>query len=76
MVKIKYEKNPILDRLSILSRTSVFNELEFFITSKKKVYLLWPLEKSPDFNPIPAGHGRNQPIYERHVTESGRNRVN
>ena len=27
------------------------------------------------FNPIPTGHGRNQPIYERHVTKSGRNRV-
>ena len=26
-------------------------------------------------NPIPTGHGRNQPIYERHVTKSGRNRV-
>ena len=26
------------------------------------------------FNPIPTGHGRNQPIYERHVTKSGRNR--
>ena len=28
-----------------------------------------------EFNPIPTGHGRNQPIYERHVTKSGRNRV-
>ena len=28
------------------------------------------------FNPILTGHGRNQPIYERHVTKSGRNRVN
>ena len=28
------------------------------------------------FNPIPTGHGRNQPIYERHVTKSGRDRVN
>ena len=26
-------------------------------------------------NPIPTGHGLNQPIYERHVTKSGRNRV-
>ena len=26
-------------------------------------------------NPIPTSHGRNQPIYERHVTKSGRNRV-
>ena len=23
-------------------------------------------------NPIPTGHGRNQPIYERHVTTAGR----
>ena len=27
-------------------------------------------------NPIPTGHGRNQSIYERHVTTAGRNRVN
>ena len=27
------------------------------------------------FNPIPTGHGRNQLIYELHVTTAGRNRV-
>ena len=27
------------------------------------------------FNPIPTGQGRNQPLYERHMTKSGRNRV-
>ena len=27
-------------------------------------------------NPIPTGQGLNQPLYERHVTKSGRNRVN
>ena len=26
-------------------------------------------------NPIPTGHGQNQPIYEHQVTKSGRNRV-
>ena len=26
-------------------------------------------------NPIPTGTGWNQPLYERHVTKSGRNRV-
>jgi hypothetical protein len=26
-------------------------------------------------NPIPTGYGRNQPIYERHVTTAGKNRV-
>ena len=26
-------------------------------------------------NPIPTGHGRNQPIFECHVTTTGRNRV-
>jgi hypothetical protein len=25
-------------------------------------------------NPIPTGQGRNQPLYERHMTKSGRNR--
>ena len=33
-------------------------------------------EPSHSFNPIPTGQGRNQPLYERHVTKSGRNRVN
>ena len=28
------------------------------------------------FNPVPTGQGRNQPLYEHHVTKSGRNRVN
>ena len=27
------------------------------------------------FNPIPTRQGRNQPLYESHVTKSGRNRV-
>ena len=27
------------------------------------------------FNPIPTSHGRNQPIYECHMTTVGRNRV-
>ena len=26
--------------------------------------------------PIPNSQGRNQPLYERHMTKSGRNRVN
>ena len=26
-------------------------------------------------NPIPTGQGRNQPLYERQVTKSGRNMV-
>ena len=26
-------------------------------------------------NPIPTSQGRNQPLYERHVTKAGRNRV-
>ena len=26
-------------------------------------------------NPIPTGHGLNQPIYSYHVTQAGRNRV-
>ena len=28
------------------------------------------------FNPIPTGQGRNQPLYERHLTKSVRDRVN
>ena len=26
-------------------------------------------------NPIPTGQGRNQPLYERHVTKVGQNKV-
>ena len=33
------------------------------------------LKNSSLVNPIPTGHGWNQPIYERHVIKSGRNRV-
>ena len=32
-------------------------------------------EKYTLFNPNPTGHGRNQPIYECHVTTAARNRV-
>ena len=28
-----------------------------------------------EVNPIPTCQGRNQPLYERHVTKSGKNRV-
>ena len=34
-----------------------------------------PYRQKP-LNPIPTSQGRNQPLYERHVTKSGRNRVN
>jgi hypothetical protein len=33
------------------------------------------LKLQVSFNPIPTSQGRNQPLYERHVTKSGRNRV-
>ena len=33
------------------------------------------LIKKTEYNPISTGHGRNQPIYECHVTIAGRNRV-
>ena len=32
-------------------------------------------ETNRRLNPIPTGQGRNQSLYERHVTKSGRNRV-
>ena len=44
-----------------------------------KINLKWFdtfLIKKTEFNPISTGHGRNQPIYERHVTKSGRYGVN
>ena len=33
------------------------------------------LKLQSSLNPIPTSQGRNQPLYERHVTKSGRNRV-
>ena len=35
----------------------------------------WIIQSFKPINPIPTSHGRNQPIYERHVTTTGRNRV-
>ena len=32
-------------------------------------------QKISSLNHIPTGQGRNQPLYERHVIKSGRNRV-
>ena len=40
------------------------------------ILTLFCIEEASFLNPIPTGHGRNQPIYERHVTNAGRNRVN
>ena len=34
-----------------------------------------PKNQESFFNPIPTGQEQNQPLYERHVTKSGRNRV-
>ena len=38
-------------------------------------HICFIIQKKNMLNPIPTGHGRNQPIYERHMTKSGRNRV-
>ena len=41
-----------------------------------KIPSAFPLYLTPVIvNPIPTGQGRNQPLYERHVTKPGRNRV-
>ena len=41
------------------------------------LYIFYPIFKDHFFvfNPIPTSQGRNQPLYERHVTKSGRSRV-
>ena len=44
-------------------------------SADKPTIFLLDLDVLNEVNPIPTGHGRNQPIYERHVTKSGRNRV-
>ena len=51
-------------------------KIDGFLISK--FYVEYRYQKRMIFlilNPIPTDHGRNQPIYERHVTKSGRNRV-
>ena len=53
----------------------LFVLLEAFIKKMNDPYLS-SHHQPTKFNPIPTGHGRKQPIYERHVTKSGRNRVN
>ena len=39
------------------------------------LYLPGYIQNAIMLNPIPTREGRNQPLYERHVTKSGRNRV-
>jgi hypothetical protein len=58
-----------VQKLFWMSKTISFHNM-FSPYSELVGFMYW------SFNPIPIGHGRNQPIYERHVTKSGRNRVN
>ena len=45
-------------------------------SNDKDPYMYLDFEIFSMLNPIPTSQGRNQPLYERHVTKSGRNRVN
>ena len=56
---------------------SFFSEEKFENTfnESEMCNLNTPFEKIRESNPIPTSQGRNQPLYERHVTKSGRNRV-
>ena len=38
-------------------------------------HLVLPFNNARQVNPIPTGHGRNQPTYQCHVNTAGRNRV-
>ena len=41
-----------------------------------KIYFWGVAERQREWvNPIPTGQGGNQPLYQRHVTKSGRNMV-
>ena len=44
-------------------------------SNDKDPYMYLDFEIFSMLNPIPTSQGRNQPLYERHVTKSGRNRV-
>ena len=61
-----------------LAFDSFFSEQNFENTldESEMCNLNTPCEKIREFNPIPTSQGRSQPLYERHVTKSGRNRVN
>ena len=54
--------------VKIMTHFNPFVQDRIFLSNGAKVQM--PL------NPISTGHGRNQPIYERHMTTAGRNRVN
>ena len=53
----------------------MFTEAVAKQTRDKNWMLEDPWSLTSYFNPIPTSQGRNQPLYELHMTESGRNRV-
>ena len=63
-----------------LQLDAIFHELESietrFLKIQKRISITFLLSSTEwNINPIPTGQGRNQPLYERHVTKSSRNRV-
>ena len=62
------------DRIGSLNHYLETKAEGFFFDKKMKIPSVFPLYLTP-VNPIPTGQGRNQPLYERHVAKSGRNRV-
>ena len=51
------------------------NEFRVDVDLSTKIFSLCKSAILHPINPIHTGQGRNQPLYERHVTNSGRNRV-
>ena len=61
--------------MEFLETFEKFQKMFVQFSKKKRSIVLNLDELKESVNPIPTGHGGNQPIYERHVTKSGRNRV-
>ena len=72
--------------LSKICNTKVYIKTTMFKRAKTSLIYLFDMKSLSNklgndifslyfLNPIPTSHGRNQPLYERHVTKSGRNRV-
>ena len=63
--------------IRFMGSQNCYGENLFFGYLKTPLFGEWLKGQNPRewVNPIPTGQGRDQPLYECHVTKSGRNRV-
>ena len=85
--KLVFKVNFLCQKSSLIWIFQIFSPIKNYILGahflilssfyKSMPIFYWTFGSAPRklVNPIPTGQGRNQPLYERHVTKSGRNRV-